>query len=631
LRGTGERGGGEGATYEIGDFQKLTQKVESDALHNIFKNLRDSNEHFRKKIKGYLNGEIRPTLGELKFFPKMTSWFEPTLLIRLLWRVVVSVLFGQYADRRLIEAALDHDSKDELRSRDDLTGVLEKDEEGAVWVDFVADLGDGFDATYAVAYLLGQPTLNVDGHELPRGGALFMGGDEVYPTSSRDNYNSRLRVPYQFAFPAKQKSKSRPPVFAIPGNHDWYDGLVNFLAFFAREKSTSIGNWKTRQRRSYFAAKLTDNCWLWAIDIALVADMDQPQADYFVAIAEAMPQTSNVILCSAEPGWYNVKSDSYRTLSYAAWIAKNAGKALRIPLILSGDTHHYARYSSDDGVQYITSGGGGAFLHGTHQLSPEIKAEWLRGNEENLTLENCYPDKKTSKGLLIGNFLFPLKNVSFSIVLGGAYSIIGWLSSLISFVDLVPIYLLFAAGFIGYGVYQDRAKAIPAATLEAFHSVVHLAAINILAGWLLTAESHGLVYRSDWPWWLSLLAFSIPMTVVGGILAGFVYGLHNYIACRWFDLCHNDAFSAMRLDSHRHFLRIRVVGDQITVFPIGIDRVPMRDEWTLNQEGKSEPHASYLLPPESFCFQLLENPIVVHGHKTPTTYEIRNPDELPST
>ena len=85
-------------------------------------------------------------------------------------------------------------------------------------------------------------------------------------------------------------------MFAIPGNHDWYDGLVNFLAFFARQKLTPIGNWRTQQRRSDFAARLIILCWLWAIDIALVADMDQPQADYFVAVAKAMPQGGSVIL-----------------------------------------------------------------------------------------------------------------------------------------------------------------------------------------------------------------------------------------------------------------------------------------------------------------------------------------------
>jgi len=52
---------------------------------------------------------IKPpvSLEQLKNYPTMTRWFHPGLLLKLLWRVVVSDLFGQYADRRLMVAALD--------------------------------------------------------------------------------------------------------------------------------------------------------------------------------------------------------------------------------------------------------------------------------------------------------------------------------------------------------------------------------------------------------------------------------------------------------------------------------------------------------------------------------------------
>ena len=196
-----------------------------------------------------------------------------------------------------------------------------------------------------------------------------MGGDEVYPTAYRDDYKVKMRLPYELAWPVPWKS-ANTPLFLLPGNHDWYDGLATFLSIFCREKATRIGGWKTDQRRSYFAAEVAPNWWVWGIDIALIRDMDQPQADYFVTIAEAMPQHANIILCSAEPGWYKAEArgDAFRTLSYASLIARNANRDLRIPLVLSGDLHHYARYVADTGTQYITSGGGGAFLHGTLEL-----------------------------------------------------------------------------------------------------------------------------------------------------------------------------------------------------------------------------------------------------------------------
>jgi hypothetical protein len=311
-------------------------------------------------------------LDDLPRFPTMSGWFEPGLLLKLLWRVIVSDVFGQYADRRLIVAALDTPSKRLQRKRADLTQCIKTDAEGAVWIDYVADLGDGFDATYAIAFLLAQPSIQVDGKNLPRGSLLIFGGDEAYPHAGREEYTRKIRKPYSFASP-DLAGCDPVPLLAVPGNHDWYDGLVTFLAVFCREKATPIGTWRAIQRRSYFAAKVTEDWWIWGIDIALVYDMDQPQADYFVNIASAMEPASKLIVCCAEPGWYKPDSEdlSYRTLGYARWIIKNANKDIRIPLLLSGDSHHYARYSPEPGeTNYITSGGGGAYLNGTMGLKP---------------------------------------------------------------------------------------------------------------------------------------------------------------------------------------------------------------------------------------------------------------------
>ncbi len=341
----------------------------------------------RRTALGDLPKDTKPTLAQLREYPEMTGWFSPVLLLKLLWRVIVYDLFGQYADRRLIEAALDPVSEDDIRKRDDLSKVLPKDESGAVWVDFVADLGDGFDATYAVAYLLGQPSLTVV-RRCFRGAVLYLWEGMKFIRRRAATITMRKCVrPINLRSQIKGALANIHPFLQSRGITIGMMALVNFLAFFARQKATRIGNWRTQQRRSYYAAKLTDQCWIWAIDIALVADIDQPQADYFVAVAKEMPQNASVILCSAEPGWYKVDSDSYRTLSYAAWIAENAGKSLRISLVLSGDTHHYARYSSDHGTHYVTSGGGGAFLHGTHQLPDEITADWLRYSKDKLSLQ----------------------------------------------------------------------------------------------------------------------------------------------------------------------------------------------------------------------------------------------------
>jgi hypothetical protein len=127
-----------------------------------------------------------PLLQDRNRYPDMTHWFNPGLLLKLLWNVIVSTTFGQYADRRLMVAALDTvDANEHLRRA---TKHQFPKVEGAIWVDFVADLGDGFDATYAMASLLARETLEVGGMKLPRGQMLIMGGDEVYPAATAAAY-----------------------------------------------------------------------------------------------------------------------------------------------------------------------------------------------------------------------------------------------------------------------------------------------------------------------------------------------------------------------------------------------------------------------------------------------------------
>jgi DNA repair exonuclease SbcCD nuclease subunit len=87
-----------------------------------------------------------------------------------------------------------------------------------------------------------QEKLTVDGQTTPRGQVLIMGGDEIYPNASQEAYQWQLRDPYDWAFPDPNPGLLRgPPVYAIPGNHDWYDGLVQFLALFSRQEHLHLG------------------------------------------------------------------------------------------------------------------------------------------------------------------------------------------------------------------------------------------------------------------------------------------------------------------------------------------------------------------------------------------------------
>ena len=580
-------------------------------------------------------------LADLPRFPGMTSWFRPVLLAKLLLRVIVSDLFGQYADRRLIQAALDPVDEAELRARADLTTHMSADADGAVWFDYVADLGDGFDATYAVAYLLAQPSLTVGGHQTRRGSVLLMGGDQVYPTATGDDYRIRMRKPYTFARPAAD-NEERTPLLLLPGNHDWYDGLVAFLAMFCRQRSLTIGGWRTVQRRSYFAAKLTENWWIWAIDIALVRDMDQPQTDYFVAIAKGMPEHANIILCSAEPGWYKAEAhgDAFRTIDYAIWIARSASKDLRIPLVVSGDAHHYARYSGG-GVQYITSGGGGAFLHGTLDLRDEIHADLLRedtrlllkttpdANHTPCETPACYPSKPESAALLRGNLDFFRLNPQFSIFLGGIYALVslgmtwlrGWDAPAPTWDIALTIYLILFAGFYAYTGYQEGYTP-RVAGLSAVHAAAHLIAALALS-WLVWQVAWYIHPPAAWHW-LAWLVFTLIIFVpLGGAVAGTIFGLNLFVTSRWCGINYTDAFSAMRIDGYRQFLRMRILGDLLEVYPIAIDKVPRRDGWVKNAADPDRPGASVFAPAQPLDAKLIEGPVVIRAMAAPTTADAR--------
>ena len=134
---------------------------------------------------------VVPPLDDKTRYPNMAHWFDPVLLLKLLNNVVLSTIFGQYADRRLIIAALDTVPLDEhVKRAEAFRSRLTADKDGSVWIDWVADLGDGFDSTYAMASLLSREQLKVGDTLLPRGQTLIMGGDEVYPKATRQAYTN---------------------------------------------------------------------------------------------------------------------------------------------------------------------------------------------------------------------------------------------------------------------------------------------------------------------------------------------------------------------------------------------------------------------------------------------------------
>jgi hypothetical protein len=134
----------------------------------------------------------------------MVRWLSPSGLSTTSAQLLLSGIFGAYADKREIQAALKEPSGIDLSNRPGLT------------LDFMADTGDGFNPTYAVARALAEPHLPVaDGAQelrLPRGQVLVLGGDIAYPAASRDEFQNRFALRRCLSRPRGWAARSTPGV-----------------------------------------------------------------------------------------------------------------------------------------------------------------------------------------------------------------------------------------------------------------------------------------------------------------------------------------------------------------------------------------------------------------------------------
>jgi hypothetical protein len=451
--------------------------------------------------------------------PQMVDWFDPLVLGMVAVRTLISSTIGEYADQRPMQEAADgqrdmsrlarrHDYstidkdrtphavlppdadpgnpycvKDEsseykeappddrqlFRSRRNRSLPLDGD---ALWVDFIADLGDGFEATYAMAHLLARPEIEIPAVsrklppiKLPAGQILILGGDLAYPNATEEEYRTRCLEPYDWAFPftpdldREEVLEPKRDLFFIAGNHDWYDGLAAFSNKFCYETS-SIGGWRCRQQRSYFGLQLPHNWWIWGVDVALGDSLDVAQRHYFEAVAKRVKPGDKIIIVLHAPEWFK---HNHKALTMICQLAREKGE---ICALLAGDLHHYSRYASegrDPKLHLITSGGGGAFAHPTHDQKATIRvrqevagAGLVRATvpkeepgkkDEALSLfkspaaaaldpdgrigftargNQFYPTKTLSRCLALQNVFLPLRNMRFALFIGMVYMVYAW-------------------------------------------------------------------------------------------------------------------------------------------------------------------------------------------------------------
>jgi hypothetical protein len=268
----------------------------------------------------------------------------------------------------------------------------------------IGDTGEGDDPQYAV----------VPGFLEAGRGTEFavLASDVIYPVGATDDYGPKFFRPYQ-DYPA--------PIYAIPGNHDWYEDLDGFMRVFcdappltppAAPRRLSRAWWRSllwhrpnphdeqrlaeaRKLRSAPAQQAVQPGPYWAIDAGpvriigidtgLLGTLDAEQGRW---LREVSKGDTPKILVTGSPLYVDAE---HRPCAVEG--GGTVDEIVRDPdhhyvAAIGGDIHNYQRYPVDvDGrtIQYVVAGGGGAFMHATHTM-PLVDVAGV--TEEDF---RCYP------------------------------------------------------------------------------------------------------------------------------------------------------------------------------------------------------------------------------------------------
>nr|WP_240972516.1 metallophosphoesterase [Nonomuraea sp. FMUSA5-5] len=249
----------------------------------------------------------------------------------------------------------------------------------------LGDTGEGDASQYAVVpgmLKLGEGT-----------SFAIIASDVIYPTGSGNEYGDKFFRPYQ---------DYNAPIYAIPGNHDWYDGLGGFMRVFCDapplkpkpdqglrgllwRKPETIDEAKlaeARKLRGRPSQQATGQAaqpgpyWVIESDSLLVVGVDTGIRN---VIDKGQTAWLRRVSLDPRPKILVTGKPIYTGNAYKPSPLEGGGTiddivrdpAHRYVAAIGGDVHNYQRYPvkvGDRVIQYIVSGGGGAFMHATHTI-----------------------------------------------------------------------------------------------------------------------------------------------------------------------------------------------------------------------------------------------------------------------
>ena len=270
----------------------------------------------------------------------------------------------------------------------------------------MGDTGEGDHSQYAV----------VPGLLKASAGTAFLTvlSDVIYPIGNTNEYVDKFFRPYK---------DYDAPIYALPGNHDWYDGLGGFMRHFCDADTLPDERLPGRGVR----ARLRDLLWrkpsallpdtldrcrdlrpaptqratlpapYWtidtpsvrfvAIDTGIRGNIDGEQGDWLRRVSTDDPRPK--ILLTGKPLYV----DDEHHPGLVAGRDFTVDDVVRDPAAnyvaaIGGDIHNYQHYPvrvDDRTIHYVVSGGGGAFMHATHTI-PKVSVGGVSEDEF-----RCYP------------------------------------------------------------------------------------------------------------------------------------------------------------------------------------------------------------------------------------------------
>jgi hypothetical protein len=279
----------------------------------------------------------------------------------------------------------------------------------------IGDTGEGDHSQYAVAETLLEMSKKVD--------FAVICSDVVYPTGDLDDYGPKFHHPYR---------NLKLPMYAVPGNHDWYDGLHGFMHYFCRLDDAGyrpdFGRgpaallarllWRRSpqpgastdptangtvvkerpppdplQPAPYFAIDAGPVRFV-GIDTGITGEIDEDQYHWLRRVSLDAPQRPKILL-TGKPIYVDGEHHPGRVTGKMETVDDVVtDPQANYVMAIGGDIHNYQRYpipvGSERTIQYVVSGGGGAYMHATHRIPPVA----VKGVDESTF--RCYPLRRDS-------------------------------------------------------------------------------------------------------------------------------------------------------------------------------------------------------------------------------------------